>query len=186
MRRVFGLALALSCLAACGSGTSLKINKMPDNGTFTGVFFSPQYGEMQMVQNGNAVVGKYKKDERSGRIQGEVDGDVLRFEWTEYKAMVSNRPQATRGHGYFRYMIDPGSGDHIIKGRWGLGDDDANGGDWNAYKSKTRQPDLESFHVGNEGAEGDESSGAGSDESSDDSSGSSSSDDEDDNNDDFF
>ena len=98
---------------------------MPENGTFTGVYYSPQYGEMHMVQNGNAVVGKYKKDERGGKIQGEVDGDLMRFEWTEYKAMVSNRPQTTRGHGYFRYMVDASNGDHLLKGRWGLDDDDS-------------------------------------------------------------
>ena len=97
---------------------------------------------MHLVQNGNAVVGKFKKDERSGKIQGEVEGDLMRFEWTEYKAMVSNRPQETRGHGYFRYMVDASNGDHVLKGRWGLDEDNTGGGEWNAYKSRTGEPDL--------------------------------------------
>jgi hypothetical protein len=59
-------------------------------------------------------------------------------------------------------MVDPSSGDHVIKGRWGLGDEDATGGEWNAYKSKTRQADLEGFGGGT-------SSGGESESGSDDS-----------------
>jgi hypothetical protein len=133
--------------SACGGSSFPKVTAgpMPENGSFTGVYHSPQYGEMQMVQNGSAVVGKYKQDERSGTIQGEANGDVMRFEWTEYKAMVSNRPQTTRGHAYFKYMVDASNGDHVLKGRWGLNDDDSQGGEWNAYKMRTREPDLEHF-----------------------------------------
>jgi hypothetical protein len=142
----FGTALVVMAIAIGGcaaSNAAIKSGPMPSDGSFTGVYFSPQYGEMHVVQNGNAVVGKYTKDERAGRIQGEADGDVMRFEWTESKSMVSNRPQESRGHGYFRYMIDASNGDHVLKGRWGLGDDDSNGGEWNAYKSRTRQPELD-------------------------------------------
>ena len=127
---------------------------------------------MHMVQNGNAVVGKYKKDERSGTIQGEVEGDVMRFEWVEYKAMVSNRPQETRGHGYFRYLVDATNGDHLVDGRWGLGDDNSGGGKWTAYKSRSREPNLDQFEDGQssggeDAKEGDESEdSSSSDESS--------------------
>lgn len=147
MRTSFGLSIVCWALViGCGGGApELKAGTMPESGTFTGVYFSPQYGEMHLVQNGNAVVGKFKKDERGGKLQGEVEGDLMRFEWTEFKAMVSNRPQETRGHGYFRYMVDASNGDHVLKGRWGLDDDDTGGGEWNAYKSRTGQPDLESF-----------------------------------------
>ncbi len=186
-----GLAFGFGC---GGSGSDVKPGPMPDKGTFTGVYFSPQYGEMHMVQNGTAVVGKYKKDERSGTIQGEADGDLMRFEWTEYKAMVQNRPQETRGHGYFRYMIDPSNGDHLLKGRWGLDDSDTNGGPWNAYKSRTREPDLEHFGADIPTAGGDNGASSGdqgsTDEtgggSSDDNSGSSSSSGGDESGDDIF
>jgi hypothetical protein len=172
MRSAFRLAVTavgLGVALGCGGGNTanIKPGPMPDNGTYTGVYFSPQYGEMHLVQNGSAVVGKYKKDERSGRIQGEAEGDVMTFEWTEYKAMVSNRPQSTRGRGHFRYMIDASNGDHILKGRWGLGDDDTSGGEWNAYKSRSQQPDLERFGSGGETGGGDDlddSSGGGSDD----------------------
>lgn len=116
---------------------------MPEGGNFTGVYFSPQYGEMHMVQDGAHVRGRYTKDERKGKIVGELDGNVLSFEWSERKAMIANRPQETRGRGYFQYVVDPGNGEHKIMGRWGLEDDDHQGGAWNAYKSKTREPQLE-------------------------------------------
>ncbi len=171
MRTSFGLGIVVWTLAlGCGGSSVPEVNAgpMPDGGNFTGVYFSPQYGEMHLVQNGNAVVGKFKKDERSGKIQGEAEGDVLRFEWTEYKAMVSNRPQETRGKGYFRYMVDASNGDHILKGRWGLNDDPHAGGEWNAYKSRTGTPDLEGMggEESTSGGEGESEGGSDLDDSS--------------------
>jgi hypothetical protein len=175
MRSSFGFSVVLCLLissvvassSACGGGNmaEVKAGPMPAEGNFSGVYFSPQYGEMHLVQNGSAVVGRYKKDERSGSIQGEADGDLMRFEWKELKAMVSNRPQTTIGHGYFRYLIDPANGDHVLKGRWGLDDSDMNGGEWNAYKSRKLEPDLEKFGgeptSGGESTEGDEGADEG-------------------------
>src|SRR5688572_25084220 len=101
-------------LLACGSPEpKIVAGKMPEGGEFTGVYFSPQYGEMNMIQNGSAVIGEYKQDERFGKIQGEASGDLLKFEWTEKKALVSNRAQETRGRGYFRYKVDPANGEHV-------------------------------------------------------------------------
>ena len=103
MRSVLASVVVVWLLTACGGGeTSLQVKPMPEGGNFTGVYFSPQYGEMHIVQNGSAAHGKYEKDERTGKLQGEVEGNTMRFEWTEYKAMVSNRPNETRGQGYFQ------------------------------------------------------------------------------------
>ena len=190
MRSSFGYSVVLCLLtAACGGGKAdVKAGTMPAEGSFTGVYFSPQYGEMHMVQNGSAVVGKYKQEERSGSIQGEAEGDLLRFQWTENKAMVGNRPQKAVGHGYFRYMVDPANGDHVLKGRWGLDDDDTKGGEWNAYKSRKLEPDLEKFG-GDDSSGGDKASGSdssGGDSSGDSSGGSSDDSGGDDKGDDIF
>jgi hypothetical protein len=156
----FGLFTAILLAGACGGGAAnVQAGPMPENGTYTGVYFSPQYGEMHLVQNGSAVHGKFKKDERFGEIQGEAEDNLLRFEWTEHKAMIANRPQETKGRGYFHYMVDPASGDHVLKGRWGI-EDESSGGEWNAYKSRSREPDLESM--------GGEGSGSGGEEAADD------------------
>jgi len=171
MRSALAVCIVVVGLVGCSSGPPpLVAGPMPENGTFTGVYHSPQYGEMHMVQNGNAVVGKYEKDERSGKIQGEASGDLLQFEWTEYKALVSNRPQETRGHGYFRYMIDASNDETTLKGRWGLDEDNTAGGEWTAYKTKKGEPDLENFGPqdsagGESGDEGESSDGESGDSS---------------------
>ncbi len=155
MRTTFRAIVLFSLLplAACGGGMSSRsAGPMPQGGTFTGVWFSPQYGEMNMVQTGNAVVGEYHKDERAGRIQGTANGNLMRFEWTEERELVGGLPQTTRGRGYFHYLIDD-SGKHNLLGEWGIDDSDSGGGDWNAYKMMNRQP-----HLANEG-QGDTSGG---------------------------
>jgi hypothetical protein len=168
---IVSLALALGLVSspACGSkAPEIVAGKMPEGGNFHGVYFSPQYGEMNMVQNGSAVIGEYKQEMRTGRIQGEATGDLMKFEWIERKALVSNRAQETRGHGYFRYVVDPANGDHILKGEWGLGDAQLGGGPWNAYKAKNKEPKLSQETSGGEsggGNEGGDSSSESSEES---------------------
>jgi len=144
MRSHLGICLFLVIVVlGCGGNSSdIVAGTMPEGGSFTGVYHSPQYGEMQIIQTGDSVVGEYKKDERSGKINGSVEGDIMHFEWVEQKAMVSNRPTETRGRGYFRYMIDPSTGEHVLKGEWGIGDNETGGGPWNAWKSKQSQPKL--------------------------------------------
>ncbi len=152
MRTVIPTSVVTACLltAACGGGSAhLSAGPMPQGGTFTGVWFSPQYGEMQMMQTGNAVVGEYVKDERSGRIQGTAQGDLMRFEWTEERELVEGRPSVTRGRGYFRYSIDP-SGKHNLLGEWGIDDDETGGGDWNAYKMQNRRVTMNATSSGGE------------------------------------
>jgi hypothetical protein len=167
---ILGLSLMLGWVVGCGGSTAgVQSAPMPEGGNWTGVYYSPQYGEMHLVQNGSAVMGRFKKDERTGDIQGEAEGNLLEFEWVEYKAMVSNRPQETKGHGYFQYMVDPNSGDHVIKGRWGIGEDSSNGGEWNAYRARNKEPDPDSLR--DPKTSGGESDDLDSDDSSDDSSG---------------
>jgi hypothetical protein len=161
-------------LLACGSSQpKIVAGNMPEGGSFTGVYFSPQYGQMDMVQNGSAVIGEYKQDERSGKIQGEVSGDLMKFEWVEKKAMVANRANEARGHGYFRYMIDKANGDHVLQGEWGLGDAQTGGGPWRAVKSKRKVPHLSTENGGDsngssggESKSSDDSNSSGSDEGS--------------------
>jgi hypothetical protein len=166
--RTAGLILCLAVSACGGGGPDIVAKSMPAGGSFTGVYFSPQYGEMNLIQNGSAVIGEYKQEMRSGKIQGEASGDVLRFEWVERKAMVSNRAQEARGHGYFRYIVDKANGDHVLKGEWGLGDSATGGGPWNGYKAKNKEPHLSNETSGGEGkssGESDSSESGGDSES---------------------
>jgi len=164
------LSLAL-CLAltlfGCGARqhANVKSGAMPDGGTFTGVWFSPQYGEMHLVQNGATVVGRYAKEERTGRIQGGVEGDVMRFEWTEQRELIIGHPSSTKGRGYFRVMKDDQEDTWKLMGEWGRDTYETGGGPWNAVKSKTRRPELGESD-GSEGGGGEsESSSDNSEES---------------------
>jgi hypothetical protein len=129
---------AVPLLSGCaGNATpALQIKSMPEGGTFTGVWHSPQYGEMHMRQSGSSVIGRYTKDERNGRIQGNVEGDVMRFEWTEKRELIAGRSVTTKGHGYFRIIHDEAEKTWKLIGEWGNDAAERGGGPWNAVKSK--------------------------------------------------
>lgn len=143
-----GLSMALVVPAwGCGGSSrraSIPVVPMPSGGSFTGIWHSPQYGEMHLVQTGSHVVGCYVQNERRGRIEGSVEGNVLRFQWSERREMVVGRPTTTRGRGYFAYTIGD-DGDHYIRGEWGADDDETGGGPWNAVRDRrrTRRPNPE-------------------------------------------
>jgi len=155
--------LALSLVAGCGGGGRANISPgtMPSGETFTGVWHSPQYGEMQLVQTGNAVVGEYVHDERRGRIQGTATGDLLRFEWSESRELVSGRPNNTRGRGYFRFQIGDDN-DRYLVGEWGHDANETGGGPWRAVRDRRRHPSLSGASSGTSGSDSG-SSGGGDD-----------------------
>ena len=149
------LAIAVTASAGCGGGSAnVSSGPMPEGGTYTGVWHSPQYGEMQMVQTGTQIVGCYVQNERAGRLQGTIQGNLMRFEWSERREMVVGRPTTTRGRGYFLYQVG-GDGDHYIEGQWGHDDNETGGGPWRAVRDRrrTRRPDPE---CGAGGAAGEE------------------------------
>jgi len=140
---VHGLAAITLVMAGCGGGgVSIDEGPMPSGGSFTGVWHSPQYGRMEMVQTGQQVVGHYTKDERTGRIQGTARGNVMRFEWSERRELVAGRPITTRGRGYFRYAIGDDS-DHYIRGEWGVDDAMTGGGEWNGVRDRRARPTVD-------------------------------------------
>jgi uncharacterized membrane protein YgcG len=98
---------------------------------------------MHIEQNGSSAIGRYSKDERAGRIQGSVEGDVMRFEWTDSRELIVGRPVETKGHGYFKIVKHDDDDTFNLDGRWGTDASEHNGGPWTAVKSKTRRPDLE-------------------------------------------
>jgi hypothetical protein len=131
-------------LHGCGGAPAhtIQVGPMPAGATFTGVWFSPQYGELHLEQNGSSAIGRYTKDERSGRLQGSVEGDVLRFEWTESRELIVGRPTETKGHGYFKIVKHEADDTWNLDGRWGTDASEHNGGPWTAVKSKTRKPEI--------------------------------------------
>jgi hypothetical protein len=152
------LGLALAGLAACGGGGGGRANVtpgvMPPGETMTGVYQSPQYGEMHLVQTGAQVVADYTHDERRGRLQGTVQGNLLRFEWTERRELVVGRPNVTRGRGYFHFTREA-DGSFYLLGEWGADDNETGGGPWRSVRLRNRRPQLAG---GGGGSSGDEES----------------------------
>jgi len=134
------LVLALGLMLGCGGSQKPKAGPMPQGATFYGVWQSPQYGSMHLCQSGKQVIGDYVKNERAGRIQGDVEGDLLVFQWEDRRELVQGKPQIRRGKGYFHIEIGD-DGDQYLKGEWGMDEEMAGGGPWNAVKLRRGEPD---------------------------------------------
>jgi hypothetical protein len=134
------IALLLGVILGCGGSQKPKAGTLPAGAAFYGVWQSPQYGNMHLCQSGKQVIGDYVKHERAGRIQGEVDGDLLTFQWEDHRELVQGKPQVRRGRGYFRIQIGD-DGDQYLKGEWGMEDELSGGGPWNAVKLRRGEPD---------------------------------------------
>jgi hypothetical protein len=170
------IALWCACLVVggCGGKTqnpALIPKSMPSGGSFSGVWFSPQYGEMHIVQNGSNAIGRYEKEERRGRIQGTVEGDVMRFEWTEKREIIKGRPMETKGHGYFRIEKNEAEDTFNITGEWGNDQAETGGGPWTAIRSKKMEPDVDGEGGGGSGDDSSDSDSSDSDSGEEESSG---------------
>jgi hypothetical protein len=130
------LALPAFGLTACG-GAQGKPDVKPGPPiaglNMSGLWYSPQFGDMELAQNGPKVTGTYKHPrgpEHDGTVRGEIVGDLLRIEWIQ-PGDASAGVFPLRGKAYFR-IIENG---RKLDGRWGYDDDDYFGGPWTAQKS---------------------------------------------------
>lgn len=161
--------LAMLALAACGGSGGGRANVSPGpmppgETTVTGVYQSPQYGEMHLVQTGVQVVAEYTHDERRGRLQGTLQGNLVRFEWTERRELVVGRPNITRGRGYFQFTRGE-DGSYYLLGEWGHDGNETGGGPWRSVRLRNRRPSLASG--GTSSSSGSEDTGGGSPEGDD-------------------
>jgi hypothetical protein len=117
--------------------------KMPAGGNFDGVFQSPAYGRMEFTVNGANAVGLYEGERHFGRIEGEINGNVMFFHWTQWKEDLQGKVRKSTGRGYFKYRIDQEGGAtstrdvHRLRGEWGYGEADV-GNPWGAVKLSVR------------------------------------------------
>jgi len=148
-------ALAVSPLALAGCGGSsggvktanVTPGEMPSNASWTGVYFSELYGYLHLVQDGDAVAGKWIRPhkDRWGELKGKVTGDVLRFEWEEHTDGLVGPNANKKGRGYFKYTRPAGDNvDDRFAGEIGFEKDEV-GEPWDAVKQRNVNPDLESI-----------------------------------------
>jgi hypothetical protein len=176
MKTVFasmGMLLVVSLLVACGGAQGQLPNTqpgpLPPGGTWDGVFQSPAYGRMEFTVEGNQVSGLYEGERHYGRIEGQLDGNVMTFVWTQWKADLQGKNQEKTGHGYFRYRIDVEQAStrtrevHRIAGSWGYGDSLTDGGPWDAIRLERAKKILKPHAAVEGGDEDDMGASAGFD-----------------------
>ena len=79
-------------LAGCAaSGDVPDPTPMPEDASFEGVWYSPQFEHMYLRQEGDSVRGVYAY-KSGGRLEGTVNGNVLVFEWDD----PGSKQKATR------------------------------------------------------------------------------------------
>jgi hypothetical protein len=132
---------------ATAQNVTVHQGPMPAGQTFTGVYRSPQIGDIEMVQTGDAIVGRYEYDRGSchvtARIEGSVTGNLLRYSWRE-DHRPCGRIAPVVGRGFFLYQVED-TGDiqrGRLFGRWGYDQDDTQGGPYTAFKIANRQPSM--------------------------------------------
>lgn len=160
VRKVSVLGFGVVLLAGCGAqrtqtvyryagrdqATMVDVNvvrgPMPGTESYTGSFSSPQIGDVYLEQTGDAVVGQYAYPRgacrATGRIEGRVEGNLLRFRWTESQRTCGRLGLLT-GHGYFLFWVDSAHNGRA-NGEWGLGEAETGGGPWSLFRDRVRRP----------------------------------------------
>ncbi len=151
----------LALLPRCGGSNSVvpKPRPLPPGAHFEGVWYSPTYGELHIVENGERVAGVYSKDVRRGDIEGQAVGDLLRYRWTEKRELVEGHPVVLRGRGFFQFTVGEDGRDYLL-GEWGDDRAESGGGVWRVYRLKDRKPDLNAFSRAHDSHEFGESVGS--------------------------
>lgn len=138
---------------------------MPDGGEWRGVYYNQLYGMLHITESGGAVQGAWRTEagDKWGELYGEVEGNLLKYTWKEHKIGIVGANATSEGKGYFVYSIPNPAEAHVIKGEWGLGENEA-GHTWEALKQLNQEPDPKSVrpnefegHSGVEGFDGNRS-----------------------------
>ena len=146
MKALAVAAVITGCGGAAVQTNPIEAGQPPEGMGMDGVWFS-NWGRMEFTQNGNGVEGLYEGERKRGAIKGQIDGDLVKFEWTEWEFSVQGKPRETKGHGVFKYTVQQEGPymKHHIDGTWGYDESDMGGGKWSAVKSAKGQKKLKPF-----------------------------------------
>ncbi|HEX4475211.1 MAG TPA: hypothetical protein VH142_09050 [Polyangiaceae bacterium] len=145
------LLAPLPGVVSCGGGgppphVLPKPSDMPEGAEWSGVYFSPTYGNLHLIKDGATASGKWRTaaGDKWGELSGNVTGDLFTFEWKETTIGMVGPSAMKTGRGYFKFVRPPG--EHVndeIHGEWGLGTTDY-GVSWDAVKQRNAKPDPDS------------------------------------------
>lgn len=127
----FVFVATLLCLTTAGCSSSQKVpdpGPKPSGADFQGFWYSPQFEQMYLRQSGSKVTGVYSYED-GGRLEGEVDGNLLVFEWTD-PGSKKHAEKTMSGRGYFRLVREDET--LKLKGEWGYDQEVTGAGPWEA------------------------------------------------------
>ncbi|MGK3998014.1 hypothetical protein [Sorangium sp. So ce1024] len=140
--------MALGCSSNPPPKTAtVQAGDMPEGGDWTGVYYSELYGYLHLVQDNDAISGKWIRPvkDRWGELHGSVTGDLIKFAWTEHVIGAIGPNSKKEGRGYFKYVRPEGENvDDKLAGEIGRGKDEV-GEPWEAIKQRNMLPDLASI-----------------------------------------
>jgi hypothetical protein len=140
--------------AACsglpeGKVAKVEQGEMPSGAKWDGVYYSELYGNLHLKTQGGGskVTGRWERPhkDRWGEVEGEINGNVMRFSWSEWNRGLVGPNAKKSGRGYFKYSRPEGENvDDKITGETGPGDDEV-GDPWEAIKQRRMDPHPESI-----------------------------------------
>ena len=157
LRKLCTVALAgglLGAVPACDGSSAPKVAQvkagdMPAGAKWDGVYYSEFYGFLHIKAKGSHISGRWERPHKDkwGQIDGDVEGDLFKFTWSEYtRGLVGPNAKRT-GKGYFKYLRPAGATDSKqdnIVGEIGYGEDET-GSKWEAIKQFNIPPDPDSI-----------------------------------------
>lgn len=141
-----GGALAAGCGGHGATFPGVKAGEMPADQSWVGVYYNPVYGNLHLTEQDNTIVGRWKRTDAShwGELSGTVEGNVLRFKWTEHAYGAVGPAADMHGNGVFVYKM--GQNDiPELSGQYALEESDQTA-DWHCIKQVNMKPDLNSIN----------------------------------------
>lgn len=114
------LLIALGLLAGCQAANppATASTKQATESDWQGIYQGPYHTFLRIQARGSHAQGTWvAAGNRTGEFTGELDGNVLRYTWTERRSPE----ESWSGRGYFVYTIPADGGSPEISGEWGLG-----------------------------------------------------------------
>jgi hypothetical protein len=147
---VIGLALAGAGIGCAGGGTAHfaidKTGELPEGQEWTGVYFSPVYGNLILQEQGGNITGRWKRKDGSawGEMSGTADGNAFHFKWTEHTYGRVGPAADSHGTGVFRYLLNDNKIGEL-KGQYAIDEHDGLG-DWGGVKQIGLKGDINSIN----------------------------------------
>jgi hypothetical protein len=145
------LATASLGTVSCGSGSgsaklaNVKVGEMPSGAEWSAEYFSEDIGTIELVAKGDEAHGKWQRPHKDkwAEFKGTVDGNVLKFDYTEYNlACVGPNCQVT-GKGVMVYTRPAGENvDDVLNCSIGRKQDEV-GYDFTAKKQRNVAVDID-------------------------------------------